>query len=34
MKAVLYEEFGGSQALRLAEIEEPHVGPGQVQPQA
>ncbi|MET8983120.1 NADP-dependent oxidoreductase [Streptomyces sp. NPDC004539] len=30
MKAVVYSEYGGSEVLRFAEVEEPHAGPGQV----
>ncbi|MET9231090.1 NADP-dependent oxidoreductase [Lentzea sp. NPDC003310] len=30
MKAITYTEFGGSDVLRLTEVEEPHAGPGQV----
>ncbi|GAA4579404.1 NADP-dependent oxidoreductase [Planotetraspora phitsanulokensis] len=30
MKAVVFEEYGGSEVLRLAEVDEPHAGPGQV----
>ncbi|WP_461086494.1 NADP-dependent oxidoreductase [Streptomyces deserti] len=30
MQAVVYEEYGGSEVLRLADVEEPHAGPGQV----
>lgn len=32
MKTILHEEFGGSDVLRLAEIEEPHADPAQFQP--
>lgn len=30
MKAVQYSEFGGPEVLEIAEVEEPHAGPGQV----
>ncbi|MFK0159480.1 NADP-dependent oxidoreductase [Streptomyces sp. NPDC090499] len=30
MKAVIYTEYGGSEVLRVAEVQEPHAGPGQV----
>jgi NADPH:quinone reductase-like Zn-dependent oxidoreductase len=30
MKAVVYTEYGGPDVLRLADVEEPHAGPGQV----
>ncbi|ELP63127.1 NADP-dependent oxidoreductase [Streptomyces turgidiscabies] len=30
MQAVVFEEYGGSEVLRLAEVEEPHAGPGHV----
>lgn len=32
MKTIRYVEFGGSEVLRLAEIEEPHDDPAQIQP--
>ncbi|MFP3988787.1 NADP-dependent oxidoreductase [Streptomyces sp. E11-3] len=30
MEAIVYEEFGGPGVLRLADVDEPHPGPGQV----
>jgi NADPH:quinone reductase-like Zn-dependent oxidoreductase len=30
MKAVVYEEYGGPEVLHVADIEEPHPGPGQI----
>src|SRR5215475_13774788 len=30
MKAVVYTEYGGPDVLHLADVEEPHAGPGQV----
>ncbi len=30
MEAIVFEEFGGPEVLRVAETEEPHAGPGQV----
>jgi NADPH:quinone reductase-like Zn-dependent oxidoreductase len=30
MKAVVYEEYGGPEVLHVADIDEPHPGPGQV----
>ncbi len=30
MKAVQYDEYGGPEVLHVAEVEEPHAGPGQV----
>ncbi|HEY0474372.1 MAG TPA: NADP-dependent oxidoreductase [Kribbella sp.] len=30
MQAIVFEEFGGPEVLRLKEIEEPHAGPGEV----
>lgn len=30
MKAITYTEFGGPEVLRVAEVDEPHAGPGQV----
>lgn len=30
MQAIVFEEFGGPEVLRLKEVEEPHAGPGEV----
>jgi NADPH:quinone reductase-like Zn-dependent oxidoreductase len=30
MKAVVYEQYGGPEVLRVADIDEPHPGPGQI----
>lgn len=30
MEAIVFEEFGGPEVLRLARVEDPHPGPGQV----
>jgi NADPH:quinone reductase-like Zn-dependent oxidoreductase len=30
MRAVVFEEFGGPEVLRVRDVEEPHAGPGQV----
>jgi len=30
MKAVVYEEYGGPEVLHVADVDEPHAGPGQV----
>lgn len=30
MQAIIYTEFGGPDVLRLADVDEPHAGPGQV----
>ncbi len=30
MKAIVYGEYGGPDVLRLADVDEPHAGPGQV----
>ncbi|MFE2543493.1 NADP-dependent oxidoreductase [Actinacidiphila glaucinigra] len=30
MQAIVFDEFGGPEVLRLKEIEEPHAGPGEV----
>ncbi|MGW2523470.1 NADP-dependent oxidoreductase [Streptomyces sp. NPDC001617] len=30
MKAIVFNEYGGSEVLRVAETEEPHAGPGQI----
>lgn len=30
MRAVVYEEFGGPEVLRVVDVAEPHAGPGQV----